>query len=654
MENGLISETITEIEDRFKLYKGSLVLYPHFGLMDVANIQTGTPNLKINLDDMCEGKFVYQQSPNIMGIKVYSTTTNALHTSNNQRVYQDIHIGAKFYEKSWGIGGVEFQKSLDDEIDKWIGENHRLFEVLSQIGKMGAGVRMELTSSVQHVRETVQTLTDWIQSCRLKRGDDTGDDRMIVCYRSDVLIPFLKQRVSSIIDHMRLLINRMMDGEMVANPQNLIWCDFLLKKLLWDGDCSRIPREIQDMWRTGNWLMVHDTEEDGEMKLFAQPEVDLLPIINQILFEAGKSKNALNLSEFDMLRDGIDYIETCKRIYLDGDRTLMRKKGARYLQLLRVLKCYYFSLGTNLSSNRPLLPQNEGWSKVMAGYDSNTLSYLIEESNFHLERGLEENGKIDGWKTILSLPMEINQAGERDLRRLLNNDNGWWKKFSFWLLFQRLTGVDGYDLLGNLGSRETYLKEMKEILCLGSLVIHQASMTRFAVSSSIFFSFTRGDVPASWILYSMNDPPLNLEEVYHNFQEEVPSSSSSSEEEEKSPSSSSEEEEELRDWTNRDSAKLLFLIDYEGRKKKWRDIKNKYFNDCSLGENAIRMKYERVKILQRAFKSDRRGRKGKEYMVVDYYLQNMIRDTEMEEESEEEEEEEVEQPLVKKLRKFMK
>jgi len=54
--------------------------------------------------------------------------------------------------------------------------------------------------------------------------------------------------------------------------------------------------------------------------------------------------------------------------------------------------------------------------------------------------------------------MIISQASTSNIETLFHHPNTYWKKFGFYVLFQLITGTGDYSPLGDLGSREQYMK----------------------------------------------------------------------------------------------------------------------------------------------------------------------------------------------------
>jgi len=55
-----------------------------------------------------------------------------------------------------------------------------------------------------------------------------------------------------------------------------------------------------------------------------------------------------------------------KERYEDGPRSFLDADVARKSQLLKNLSYYSDSLSSNLSKNRPLLPENKGWKSFLS------------------------------------------------------------------------------------------------------------------------------------------------------------------------------------------------------------------------------------------------------------------------------------------------
>jgi len=612
-----------DFSKRLKANNGSLSVYPIFGLFDIGNIQSKTPSIKVSVNGECKSKGVYANTPEVMGLKLYSKAHNIFRSTSTKYPYDGINVGGKsiIHNKGMNTGGTE--RDLREEMEKWYLENERVREMLKTCSQRGCGVRMEMTCFLSNAGEVLELLKGWVEAAGYKRGEDQPHDRLIVSYPPSQCSSFVLEKFEDLVTFQDLQLNNFLEEGNLGCLPEIALVDYILKEVFFKGSYSRLPKEVILEWMETNWLKCCSSSRDGSFSSLVRSSL-LEDVFKNLIFQAGGKRGAVSFNEYLKLEEGERYLMLVKERYEDGPRSSLDADVARKLQLLKILSYYYDSLSSNLSRNRPLLPENRGWKSSMRFWSQGRISQIIVASNLEMER-MKGNGEIaPRWKSSTFQEMEL-EMGAEEIPHLFDVDmREFWKKFAFFTLFQKLCGEEEFAEVGKIGSRRKYMRCFGELLWDGNLVFHLPHPTRFHHNASSLRFLNEGDLPVGWRRLAERDlPPACLRDVHHFFLDD-------------DELSSSEEEEKLREWGTGDSAKLLHIIDDMGKGKRWKHIKIIHFSDVDIKWEGIRQRYLKLKKWQAAYKNDRFSFFGRKFGRIkdEYYALQ-----------EEEEEEEEDRPL---------
>jgi len=590
-----------EIEDvvnplqRFKV-GSKLTSYPCFGLVDLSNLQSPHPILKMDEEGSCTPKSLYPSTPSIMALKIYSTSKNPF-LRNKESPFCDVHIAVNNLMKCWGL--TDELPSV--ERGKWEKELERVFDLIDHIPLFPSGVRMEITGTALDCNIILEILLSFVNTCRTKT---TKRDSMILSFGPNTIKNHLIERVKSTSSLIKAcLISDSMTMKLLP------YLDYVLKSLLWHGDCSKLPRKVHKIWMATNILPLLQMNQQCEISPFE----DNLGYIQTYLFS--KAPHSMNYQDAKLYLQQCQLMEMVKIEYENGDPTIERLRVARFFQLFLVLQSYYASLGNNLSQNRPILPF-DCWPTDILSYGYQTFQPVIQESNNLLQQSKLDGEKILGWRERQLKIIFIGEASKGDVLKLYNPASKYWSRYGFWILFNRLSSSPDFNPLASLGSYQQYMHDLLFILRKGNLVFHACSTNKFSFNSSHMLTFGDGRVPASWIRL-FNQDFANFDEfelLYPLLEyEEQPDDDGDVKEPEE------EEEEDIiqyEKWTRKDSALLLFLRDL--KEQGWMMILGKFQNK-RVNLESLKKKYRRLKYDQKSYQRDRTSKRGRQFASINSY-----------------------------------